>query len=1055
MPQIVAENDTTPSAPSIQPDEGREPVAARPDWDSLYAGIDGLENRVPEAVKAPLNRIAAASPNPKEVFADSVNQAYVASKMPDMPMDQIQKNWPSVSSAFAKQYGFNDGSPISPTELFNKISERRQADKQFETALEEGPAVYKPVWNMDTFWRDSGKPFAALPTATASPASGYQGQVAAGIYNSVFKPVMEGMESIQGVATLGIGSAASSGAKAGIPLAAKSLKAMGGLFTALFSYNMAKNAPATVKTLADPNATLQDKVEAAGGEVRDGALAVMGLLGMAYEAHEKPATLAKEVEGKSVGEAAKVLIRAANEHPDPVGAEVIQRAGEELAKISPEPVMAKEAEKPASISGAPKAPAVAAMDNLTGIKNEAVDQQLSEMGMEPATHGEKLSFKMAVDQAKEVLDKDPQAGPKLIDELSKTPRPVTGVENAILLHETTRLKLERDVAEKSLIDAQKAGDPDKVAEAQGRIAKARDDFAKAMEADTQVGTKNAQGLALRRMMLKEDYSLASMEQQFQAAGGGKELTPEEGAKVRKMKERVDKAKDDYDKYLQQAKDRMKRGTEKIRERLKAGDLEPKPRRQIVLDEEGLRLKAEYKRAQQDFQMEVFNRRMAARGPLERFSDTFVKWRRAFLLSNPAVLAKLTGAAFLRTVATPVEEAVGGALGKVPGISKVAEKAPREGGLSVAAEAKAFTDMFTKGMKDAADQIKKGSSDLDVLYEQARHAKMRLTELPTSAIDFSGHMHAALKSPVKRAEFARSFQKRVEFAIRQGQDVSDPLVQTRLAVDSYKDSQRAIFMQDNALSKAFTTAVAQLKQTGHPIWAGIAKTIFPIVKVPTNIVGETAQYAAGLPTGAVEFAHAAAKGFDKLKPEQADQIMRHLKKGLIGSAVMLLGYYGRKSIGGQYQPGEKRKAGDVPVESVRINGVDVPPTIMHHPVAETLQLGATIGRVADAKVKGHEQGVDDGIIAAGLGVAEQIPFARESVEMSHLFGNRAERTYAEGELLKSFLVAGLLQFIAEQSDRDDKGEKVKRKPGTVMEHVESGIPGLREDLPKRKPEKSRR
>ena len=56
---------------------------------------------------------------------------------------------------------------------------------------------------------------------------------------------------------------------------------------------------------------------------------------------------------------------------------------------------------------------------------------------------------------------------------------------------------------------------------------------------------------------------------------------------------------------------------------------------------------------------------------------------------------------------------------------MAEKAPREGGLNIQAEAKAVTNAITKGMKDSFDQLRKGSSDLDVLYEQAKHSKVTL------------------------------------------------------------------------------------------------------------------------------------------------------------------------------------------------------------------------------------------------------------------------------------------------------------------------------------------
>ena len=167
------------------------------------------------------------------------------------------------------------------------------------------------------------------------------------------------------------------------------------------------------------------------------------------------------------------------------------------------------------------------------------------------------------------------------------------------------------------------------------------------------------------MMMKEDFSLASMEQQFQAAGGGTRLTEDEAGQVRSHFKKVTKAAEDLDRHLRAAKTRMERETAKLKERTAAGDLDPKPRRHVVLDEEGLRLKAEYERAKQDFQRAVFDRRMASRGWVEKALDTFVKWRRAFLLSSPVTLAKLSAAAVLRMGITPLEEGVGAVLGKYP------------------------------------------------------------------------------------------------------------------------------------------------------------------------------------------------------------------------------------------------------------------------------------------------------------------------------------------------------------------------------------------------------
>ena len=278
-----------------------------------------------------------------------------------------------------------------------------------------------------------------------------------------------------------------------------------------------------------------------------------------------------------------------------------------------------------------------------------------------------------------------------------------------------------------------------------------------------------------------------------------------------------------------------------------------------------------------------------------------------------------------------------------------------------------------------------------------------------------------------------------------------MVQTRLSVEAFKDAQRSIFMQDNAFSEAFNVMVSVLQKKGQNVAAAGLRVALPIVKVPTNIVAESFEYAGGTVTGSAKLAKAIVKGFDKLTPDQADLIMRHLKKGSIGAAIMLLGYFNADKIGGFYQKGEKRKRGEPGAGSVRINGIDVPETLLHHPAAETLQVGATVKRVADSKVRGHAQGTESGAWAAGLGLVEQVPFAKEATDIARFFDPR-ERNYAEGQLLQSILVPALVKWMAEQTDREN-GEKVKRKTETPSDAVKSAIPVLRQTLPKRDPSKS--
>lgn len=507
--------------------------------------------------------------------------------------------------------------------------------------------------------------------------------------------------------------------------------------------------------------------------------------------------------------------------------------------------------------------------------------------------------------------------------------------------------------------------------------------------------------------------------------------------------------------LKAFKTRTQNRINEINKRLAAGDLGPRAKPSpIVLDPEATRLRAEAIRAQQAFQTAVIKDRLNNRSWAEKAQDTLIRWRRGFLLSGPATLLKLTGAAFLRGVTTPIEEVAGAGLGKV--LPDVFNKAPRQGGFNSRAEAEAITSVWTKGIADAKQKLTTAKSDLDVLFGKGASGKVRESDvIPQSLIDFFGNLHGALKAPIMRSEFERSMVKRMDHAIREGVDVSDPLVQTKIAMDAYKDSQRAIFMQDNVLSKAFNTMVASLENSkvndgrsavGKTI-ATAARLVFPIVKVPTNIVAEAAEYAVGSITGSVEAAKAFKDGIKDLSPEQADKIARQLKKGSLGAAALLIGYYNRDKFGGLYQQGEKRKKEDLKPGEVQAGPMKVGRALTHSSLMEVMQIGATVGRIEDQKVKGKGTPLHEAVGEATLGLLEELPFVRTPIELGKLFDPK-ERAYTGGELVKGLVVPQAVSQAAQEMDRDAKGNPISRKPSTVLEHVETGIPGLRENVRKR-------
>jgi hypothetical protein len=503
--------------------------------------------------------------------------------------------------------------------------------------------------------------------------------------------------------------------------------------------------------------------------------------------------------------------------------------------------------------------------------------------------------------------------------------------------------------------------------------------------------------------------------------------------------------------LQAFKTRTANRIADLKERIAQGDFTKETRKPIQFDEEALKLKAENERLKNEFKAGVERDRLSNRSKAQIAFDTFLKWRRGFVLSGIRTLGKLTDAAILRMISGPVEDIVGSAIGKV--VPSLASKARLEGTFRPSAEVKGITEALTKGMKDAWETLTKGESSLDVVYGKTR-------VMDRSFVDFFGRLHGALKAPVKRAEFERAFQKLSLFDQEHGIDITDPLVQTRNAIEAYRYANRQIFLQDNALVSAYKAALKTLEtkkgETGKPspgsqAIAGTAKLLLPIVRVPTNLVAETAEYAVGSVTGSVKLGLIAKRGIETMTEAEANLVLRQLKKGSLGLAFMLIGFFNPELIpmGGYFQRGQKREKDSVPYGAARLYGVDVPRSMIEHPAIEASQIGATVRNVSDSKMRknGDEQGITAGLMAGALGLVEEAPFMREMIGVSKSFDPHT-RTEFLGEMAKGILIPQLLQQLASFMDKDPEGNPVVRHPTTFVEHLKTGIPGLRSSVPEK-------
>lgn len=166
-------------------------------------------------------------------------------------------------------------------------------------------------------------------------------------------------------------------------------------------------------------------------------------------------------------------------------------------------------------------------ESTTGIKNATVEQERAARGLPPAIEPAKRSFGTVWDDAMAKIDADPRIPEDLVSSLKKNPRSLTDTEDAILLHRQIDLQNEYGKATRDLAQAVDDG---RLADAEiqkARIGTLSDQLLELYDVGKSAGTETGRGLAARKMMADEDFTLARMETDYRAAKGGKPLTDAE------------------------------------------------------------------------------------------------------------------------------------------------------------------------------------------------------------------------------------------------------------------------------------------------------------------------------------------------------------------------------------------------------------------------------------------------------------------------------------------------------------------------------------------------
>ncbi len=475
-----------------------------------------------------------------------------------------------------------------------------------------------------------------------------------------------------------------------------------------------------------------------------------------------------------------------------------------------------------------------------------------------------------------------------------------------------------------------------------------------------------------------------------------------------------------DKALARYKTYLGKQTEQIKSKLEAGDFTKAQRQKTQLDKEAFEMRANLQKLKNQFERGVAKEAYKNKTPAQKFWDHFVGVERAMKLSGPEVFGKLGMAAAVREVLAPIEAAGGYGVSKVfPKLAKGTEFGA-DLGTVVRSEIKAKAALFTSGMKDAWQNVKGQETGLDAIGKQ----KIR----PDFWYNRIGQMHAAIKAPVKRAEFTRSLEKRMAVAIKNGEDINHPEVMTRLANESVMEANRAIFQNKTVVSGFFSMLDRQ-----SPVAGRAARFLFPVVKIPVNLFKELVNLHVGAPVGAARVGMAYWKGVETLPVAQREAIIRQLTKGSIGGAGLLWGYYNS--------------------DKVRNFFDHVPTWFNHTPMAMILNEGSYLKKLE----QGGEQSKEGKKELAYMAKTD-IPFMYTIKDIGDALDTHNSHALLNwiNNMTQSTVVPQILTQTAKQMDKPGSfpsniGERPKFRPASnPIEAVKAGIPGLRQSVPEAKP-----
>ena len=516
--------------------------------------------------------------------------------------------------------------------------------------------------------------------------------------------------------------------------------------------------------------------------------------------------------------------------------------------------------------------------------------------------------------------------------------------------------------------------------------------------------------------------------------------------------------------LQAYKNRLGKAIEENRRRLAENDFAPQERKPLPEDEEVRKLKAENNKLKDEQRMKIAKIEWENRPPLQKALDVSFKIKRAAVLSYLSTIEKLGATSIFIPAFRAPSALAGEVIGRLPVFKEIAKQARQEYGGRIDKEAAMYAKHYWDGIKEAKNiAFKLGRSELDMEFGDG-------SLIPTGALDVPGKIHEAIKYPTKLANYKLAYQRYLEWGKRNGFDINNEAFKQKAGIEAYKEANASIFLQDNKLVDKYNLLVTTLRKSKSPAEQAIGFALqesLPIVRIPINIISEGLEYQFGLIPGLSKvikksMSKEIGKRLQDIEPEEADLIMRQLKKGSVGLMALAIGAALPDFFGGFYRKDSQLDEEKKNFDGITIGGFKIDRRFLHHPAFFPFQIGATIRQVwdeniGDAETLGDKAAVlAKGAAAAQLGLIEEVPFVSFSKETGKMFDPTRLPSTA-GEIVRSN-IPGFIQETAASLDTNESGiapfakalllsreDVIKRKREGFIDNIKYGLPVFRQDL----------